>query len=161
MKPFCLSINAFVIAAALFVAGCGTMGQPKLREAMIEPAQLQPGDTALITVEIKDPHDVVNRVEAVVREDRRIALKLHDDGVPPDKKANDNVWTLPVDVPFQAPPGNFTLDFTAYRSDGRPVEIRNEAGDKVPLSGSFEMAIQYPEGRQSAAPAKEPAEPAE
>ena len=68
-----------------------------------------------------------------------------DDGIGPDEVAGDGTWTLKVDVPFQAPPGEFELEFTAFRSDGQPILVRDEDGDTIPLSGTFSMVIRYPE----------------
>jgi len=88
--------------------------QPKLVDAALTPADLKPGDAAVLTVKVVDKHELVRKVEGVIREDPVIKFKLHDDGVAPDEKAHDNIWSLAVDVPFQAPPGEFILDLTAY-----------------------------------------------
>jgi len=64
--------------------------------------------------------------------------------VAPDKKAGDNEWSLQVDVPFQAPAGQFTLQLTAFRSDGTPVPVRDKEGQTVPLSVSVPIAIGNP-----------------
>jgi len=101
---------------------------------------LKPGDSAVITVHVADKHEIVKRVEGVVREDPRIKMKLHDDGQPPDEKADDNTWSLQVDVPFQAAPGTFNLDLTAYRSDGTPVPIRHK-GKTSPLTATIPLTI--------------------
>ncbi len=147
MERFLILCATLVLLSTL--AGCNTMGrQPQIRNAMIDPAELRPGDAAVITVEIADRYGIVDRVEGAVREDPRIKFKLRDDGVPPDEKAGDGIWTLPVDVPFQAPPGEFTLDFTAFRSDGQPVIVLDEERNAIPLTGSFGMVIQYLEEPQ-------------
>ncbi len=139
MKGF---LSAFSLLLALSVlAGCNTFGrQPKLQDAMIAPAQLKPGDTAVITVHAADKHHIIKRVEGVVREDARIKLKLRDDGAEPDKEANDKVWSMQVDVPFQALPGSFNLDLTAYRSDGTPVPVKQK-GKTSPLTATVPVTI--------------------
>jgi hypothetical protein len=142
--PLCAALVLLVV-----LGGCQTTGrQPQVRQAQITPSDLKPGDTAVITIEIADKYGIVDRVEGVVREDPRIKFKLRDDGIEPDKKARDGVWTLQVDVPFQAPPGQFTLEFTAFRSDGQPVIVRDKEGNAVPLTGSFNMVIRYPDAPQ-------------
>jgi len=95
---------------------------------------------------------IVGQVEGVVKSDPRTALQLRDDGEGPDEQANDNVWSLQVDVPFQAPAGEFVLEFTAYRSDGLPVEVRNDQGEVVPLTATLPVQIQYPEDREEDRP---------
>lgn len=138
----------FVCAALVLLsvlAGCNTLGrQPRIHKALIEPAELKPGDTAVIRIEVNDRYDIVDRVQGVVREDPRITFDLLDDGVAPDKEAGDGIWTLEVDVPFQAPPGEFTLEFTALRSDGEPIIVRDDEGNAATLSASFGMVIRYP-----------------
>lgn len=150
MQRFMLLGAVVLLAAAL--AGCHSMGrQPEMRKALITPDNLKPGDTAVITVDVADKFKIVDHVEGVVREDTRIKFRLHDDGADPDKKAGDGTWSLQVDVPFQAPPGQFTLDFTAYRSNGEPVVVRDKDGNAVPLTSSFDMVIRYPEAAPAAA----------
>jgi hypothetical protein len=131
---------AIVLAGAV-LAGCNTFGrQPKMQDAAIAPAQLKPGDTAVVTVRTADKHDIIKRVEGVVREDQRLKLKLHDDGAAPDTAANDKIWSLQVDVPFQALPGSFNLDLTAYRSDGTPVPVKHK-GKTAPLTSTVPVTI--------------------
>ena len=134
-----------LIALALLV-GCNTLSrQPKMRDAAVTPAQLKPGDSAVITVKVADRHHVVDRVIGVVQEDPRVEFTLKDDGTPPDHKANDGVWTLPVDVPFMAPPGDFTLVFTAYNSRGDVVMVRMPKKAEAPLTATCKVVIQYPQ----------------
>ncbi|HEO71330.1 MAG TPA: hypothetical protein ENN80_08705 [Candidatus Hydrogenedentes bacterium] len=149
-----LAITALVFG----LAGCNTLSrQPRMQEARITPSDLKPGDTAIIAVKVNDPHNVVERVEGMVLEDQRVTLRLRDDGVEPDSKAGDNIWTLRVDVPFQAPPGEFTLEFTAFRSDGQPVVVLDENRNAAPLRRRFGMVIRYPdEVEKPKAPAESP-----
>lgn len=137
------SLAVAFLAAAL--AGCNTPGrQPRLNNALIMPEELKPGDTAVISVAVKDKHSIVRRVEGMVLEDASITFRLRDDGTPPDEEAHDNVYSLQVDVPFQAPPGEFSLELTAYGSDGAPVPVRNREGRTVPLTASIPVVIRNP-----------------
>lgn len=149
----CSKLVCGVLVSLCAVLGCNTLGrQPVIRHAAIEPTELKPGDVAVITVEIGDRHGIVDRVEGVVQEDPAIKFKLRDDGVDPDKKAGDGIWSLKVDVPFQAPPGEFTLEFTAFRADGQPIIVRDAAGAAVPLMTTFGLAIRYPATQEEAQP---------
>ena len=143
MKRFSVSLPLCIL---MFVcAGCNTLGrQPQLKNATISPDELKPGDAAVVTVVVKDRHNLVRKVQGVVREDPSITLKLRNDGVAPDEKAGDKTWSLEVDVPFQAPAGNYTLDVTAYRSDGTPVPVRSPERKTVPLSVSIPVVIKNP-----------------
>lgn len=138
-----------VLTLALSLTGCFALNKrPQMREAIITPATLQPGESAVIKVKIDDRHDIVDRVVGVVKEDPRVKLNLHDDGVAPDVEADDDEWTIQVDVPFQAPPGSFTLLLTAFRSDGEVIVVRDRKAGDVPLSATATVEIQYPEGAE-------------
>lgn len=142
MKRGIFALGIVVLLAAL--GGCNTMGrQPQFQQAVITPDQLKPGDTATIQVEVKDRHDIVQQVEGVVQEDPTIRLKLHDDGQEPDMKAGDDVWVLEVDVPYQAPAGDFLLHLTAYRADGTAVPVKTKEGTQ-PLSADVPLKILNP-----------------
>lgn len=132
--------------AVLVAGGCATVsGQPEIKNAYIMPGDLQPGETAVITVEIEDKFDIVERVEGVVKEDRTITFKFQDNGVPPDETAGDDIWTIQVDVPFNAPPGEFEFEVTAYDAEGEVIVVDDEAGEAAPLATSFSLEIHYPE----------------
>lgn len=157
MKRFAGVSAAVMIVLAC--AGCNTMGrQPKLQDAKIDPATLKPGESAAITVKVVDKYKIVQRVVATVVEDQRMKFKLRDDGVAPDEKAGDGIWSYSVRVPFMAPPGNFTLQFTAYNSKGDAISVKKGQKDIGPLSASCTWVIQYPpDGAPGAAPAPDAA----
>ncbi|MBI2423956.1 MAG: hypothetical protein HYV27_14080 [Candidatus Hydrogenedentes bacterium] len=135
-----------LLSVTLILGGCNTLASaPEFRGAKISPDQLYPGDSALITVEVKDREAIIQRIEGVVKEDPRITFKLRDDGVDPDEKAGDGIWTLRVDVPPVAPSGEFLLEFTAYSSGGYPVEVHDANKNVVPLKDSLPIVIQYKE----------------
>jgi len=150
-------------AAGLLIAcictGCATItSQPTLSSAQILPSDLKPGDTAVITVKVDDKFGVVKRIEGVVKEDRTIKFKFEDNGAMPDDEANDGIWTIQVDVPFNAPPGEFNFEVTAYDEMGEIVVVDDKAGEAAPLATSFALEIHYPD--EPAAPAAAvPAEP--
>ncbi len=135
----------FVCGLAGALAGCSTLPkQPEIKTAGITPPHLQPGDAAIIAVEIQDRFNIVHKVEGIVKEDTAIVFRLKDDGVAPDAKADDNIWTLQVDVPFNAPAGDFGLTLTAYDDKGQPILIDDANGDATPLAASFTLAIEWP-----------------
>lgn len=132
------------VAALLLLTGCNTLSSaPQITKAAITPEVLRPGDTAVITMQIHDRSRVVKRVEGIVLEDARITFKLRDDGAEPDEKANDGIWSMQVDVPFQAPPGEFRLEFTAYGQDGTPIPVRDRDGHISPLQQVIPLRIEY------------------
>lgn len=138
--------------------GCATMtSQPELSSAQILPSDLKPGDTAVITVKVDDKFGVVKRIEGVVKEDRTIKFKFEDNGAMPDDEANDGIWTIQVDVPFNAPPGQFNFEVTAYDEAGEVVVVDDKAGEAAPLATSFTLDIEYPD-ESAASPAAAPAD---
>ncbi|MFP4503056.1 MAG: hypothetical protein ACLFTT_18845 [Candidatus Hydrogenedentota bacterium] len=138
-----LTWPAFALVAGL-VAGCNTIaGQPHFEKAELNPPVLAPDTSGVISVKVADPHDIVDRVEGVVTEDTRITLPLHDDGVPPDETAGDDVWSLEVEVPFDAPPGDFTLAITAYRENGLPINVKRKGEEAAPMTTTVPVVIQY------------------
>ncbi len=142
---FRLSLFVVCFLAVVVLSGCNTLaGQPQISRAAIEPDILEPGASAVITLEVKDRHRSIQRIEGVVLEDPRIAFLLRDDGIAPDEEAGDGIWSMQVDVPFQAPPGEFRLEFTAYGPDGLPVSVRDDQGRIVPLQQVIPIVIQYP-----------------
>ena len=143
MKAIVHVLVVFLVAVPW--AGCATLTprQPTMTNARVTPDVLKPGDVAVITVEVSDRYDTVARVEGIVEEDRQVTLNLKDDGVAPDAEAEDGIWTLEVDVPRQAPPGDFHLVLTGYDADGGVVLVRNKQGDTAPLSAACLVVIQF------------------
>jgi methionine-rich copper-binding protein CopC len=132
-----------MLLSMLLAAGCNTFsGAPHLRDTAIDPAQLKPGDRALITVKVSDRHKLIKRIEGKIKEEPQITLTLNDKGENGDVKKDDGIWSLEVDVPAQAPAGDFVVEFTAYGRDGHPVPVRDK-GKKVPLAVTLPISIKY------------------
>lgn len=124
------------------LAGCNSLGGvPEFKAGGIVPAQLFPGDTALITVEVKDKNGIIHAITGVVKEDPSLQLKLRDDGLEGDVTAGDSIWSLAVTVPPSTPDGAVNLTFTAYRNDGVPVPVRGEGGTISPLTLELPLVI--------------------
>ncbi len=138
-----LALGVCVVAGV----GCNAQSrQPRLVDATITPARLQPGDTAVITVQVeRDRFGIVDQVRAVVREDRRMTFDLRDDGHLPDAEPGDGIWSLLVDVPFMAPPGEFTLELTAYDAAGQVISVRGPEGGEMPLSATCVFRVEHPD----------------
>ncbi len=140
-----VAARVILLAMLAALAGCATMRkQPELVQAAIAPSQLKSGDTAIVTVQVtQDRHHLVRRIEGIVKDHPEIKFKLHDDGEEPDAKAGDGIWSMQVDVPFQAAPGDYVLELTAYRSDDTPVPVR-VSGTTGPLTASIPIIIRNP-----------------
>lgn len=140
-KSFSLT---FALAALAALAGCNSLGGvPEFTSSQIAPQTLHPGDTALITIAVKDKNDIVHSVVGMVKEEPDLKLTLRDNGEEGDVQAGDGTWSLAVQVPLEAPPGSFNLTFTAYRSDGVPVPIRRDDGTIDSLTVEMPLIINY------------------
>jgi len=136
----------FVVIALLgFVSACNTLPQNTVViGAHITPSELGPGDSATMSVELQDPLSRVRQVQGIIKQDPSLIFNFKDDGISPDRVAGDGIWTIQVDVPFNAPPGDFEFEIIAYDSDGEVVVIHDENNEAAPLSMSFGLVIEYP-----------------
>lgn len=148
-------------ACVALVVGCNTGRQPSMEQLIITPSVLRPAESARITVKVWDRFDIVDHVEGVVQEDTRIKLPFHDDGLDGDHEANDNEWTVLVDVPLTAPPAEFTLVVSAYNSSGEVIKVQTTEGVKeLSATGSF-IIQDIVLDEMTPAPIEEPETPAE
>ncbi len=150
--PLQLRHAAALLIVAALIGGCAaTGGAPLMHEAQIMPSDLKPGDTAVITVRVEDKFGVVRHVEGVVKEDRTVKFDFLDNGVSPDAEAGDQIWTIQVDVPFNAPPGTFEFEVTGYDQADEVIVIDDDEGEAAPLRTSFKLEIRYPAETPAAA----------
>lgn len=139
------------IGLGLVCAGCAThLEQPSFFEATMVPSNLKPGDAALITVKVEDTFGVVSSVEGSVLEDTTIRFHFRDDGQLSDTVAADGIWTMKVQVPFNAPPGGFTFEIQAFDKSSNPIVVLDENKEATPLSMSFTLNITYPDAEADA-----------
>lgn len=140
------SIRIAAVFAATLLSACTTLPKrPELLGAEIVPNVLKPGDSAVVRATFQDRFSIIDRVEGQIPEDPAIVFKLRDDGVEPDELASDDVWSLTVDVPFNAPPGDFTLEITAYNSEGEPILVQNSYREVEPLKTTVTLTIEHAE----------------
>jgi hypothetical protein len=127
-------------------AGCVThLEQPSLSQATMMPNDLKPGDDALITVVVEDSFKIVDRIEGRVLEDTTIRFKFRDDGKNADAVADDGVWSMKVQVPFNAPPGGFTFEIQAFDSNDNLIVVTDVNKEAVPLVTTVKLNITFPE----------------
>ena len=132
---------------ALICAGCTThLDQPRLVGAVMTPNELKPGDAALVTVQVHDPYNIVDTVEGRILEDTTIDFHFNDNGKEGDTVANDGIWTMKVEAPFNAPPGNFTFEISAYNKSGELLVVLDENKEAAPMATEVELKIVYPTG---------------
>lgn len=134
---------ALVGLSLVLFSGCATTKQPALTEAKIVPARLAPGEGAVICVRVIDPEGVIDVVTATVREYAEIALDLEDNGAEGDQVAGDGVWTVAVEVPGGAPPGQYTWGFEAYDTGGNLIKVTTETGETITLTAEASVEITF------------------
>ena len=155
------TIGIVFLTLMSLAAGCATMGnQPAMSGASLDPPELTPGDSAILTVKVHDKYNIVRNVVGVIEgyEDVAEKLELRDDGIEPDAKAGDGIWSLEVDAPFLAPPGSFNILITAYDDQGRPVRVRTMKGP-APLVQTCKVVILFESGEGIDKPAASSAAP--
>jgi hypothetical protein len=113
------------------------------------PDNLKPGDTALITVEVFDRLNLVESVTGIVMEDKTINFRFRDDGTQGDVEADDDIWSMKVDVPFNAPPGGFTFEISAFDVNENLIIVRDENNEAAGMTTSFTLDITYPDAEAS------------
>lgn len=135
---------AFAGTVLVLTSGCASLNkQPTMRNAVVQPSVLKPGESATITVKVDDRHKIVNRVVAIAKDYPQMKLPLRDDGQVYDVEAGDGVWTAGIDVDFMAPPGEFELVIAAFRSDGEPIVVNTKDKGDAPLAVSAKVTVEY------------------
>ncbi|MHC5061315.1 MAG: choice-of-anchor X domain-containing protein [Planctomycetota bacterium] len=121
-------------------AGCTQ--QLAMTDARSEPAELSPGDEAIVSVKVIDAPGVVAAVTATVRQERSVVLDLNDNGDEGDKAAGDGVWSSVFTVPGSAGAGDYNWDFEAFDENNDPVEVVTSAGAS-PLTAEASVIVAY------------------
>ena len=134
---------AFVSLIVGLLSGCATTKQPALVDAKLVPAKVSPGEETVIQVKLVDPQGVVSVIAAVVREYPEISLDLNDKGENGDAVAGDGIWSFAMEVPGEAPPGEYNWDFEAYDANGNLVKVTGDSGEAVPLTTEASIEILF------------------
>jgi len=134
---------AFVGLVVALITGCATTRQPAFVDAKLVPAKVSPGEETVIQVKLEDPQGIVSVVVATVREYPEISFDLNDSGENGDAVAGDGIWSYAMEIPGEAPPGEYNWDFEAYDVDGNLVKIAGEGGEMVPLTAEASIEILF------------------
>ena len=127
------------ILLLVFATGCAS--QLAVKEMAIEPATISVGERGLIKVTFVGPKKNVASVRATVYEAPEIFYDLRDDGTNGDEKADDNVWTALVDVPYEATPGIYHLDIRARDAEGNTIAVEGGELTGAGYSGSITVTV--------------------
>ena len=128
-----------ILMVLVLIIGCA--GQRLLMmDAATDPVKVSPGDVATVRVKVVDTKGVVASVTATVREAPEIVLDLNDNGEEGDKVAGDGIWSMDIDIPWDAPAGMYNWDFEAFDADRVPVYIKVE-GKETQLTAEAEVQV--------------------
>jgi hypothetical protein len=129
----------WILILVTIIAGCS--GSLALKDAIVVPAKVAPGDAATVQVKVEDPDGVVTDVTATVREYPQMVLDLKDDGKGVDEVADDGIWSVNIDVPFETQKGTYNWDFKAYDVNGKVLKITHDDGKEVTLKAEAAVVV--------------------
>ena len=131
----------FALVLVLFLMGSlAYAGQPKLKEAKIEPSVASTGDSVKITVEFTGKKKDIKSVTLLVREypyeGPRIELQ-------PDPESKKNVWVATGVVPWDAPAETFHLDISAIDKNGKEIVTKGFENITTGRTGTIIFKVKY------------------
>ncbi len=139
MKKF-LTISLATFLFAFFMAGCA--GKLFVEEMSMNPSPVSPGDEAVSYVRLNKFSDEVETVKATLREYPQYSVKFSNDGTDGDEKANDNIWSKKVNIPYNAPSQTFHLDIVVLDKEGNVIATRDAKGEDLEESGTIDVKIE-------------------
>lgn len=101
------------------------------------PAEVNAGDTLILSVEFKGSDENILTVQAKFREANNLYYTLRNDGKDGDEKAGDNIWSYAVKIPTNVPSGHFHLDIQALDKDLKRIYVSGTAEDGIGDPGSI------------------------
>lgn len=102
--------------------------------ATISPQKVKAGKSTLLSAEISDPDRRVDTVEASLKGHTQTWIDLYDNGTRGDVISGDGTWSVLLAVPESAAGGQYSIIFSAYDTNGDPVQLTTSSGKKVPMT---------------------------
>ncbi len=128
-------IAAFVI---LTMVSLGVAKQPKLIKATIEPAVASVGDTVKVTVEFSGKASDIREVSFLPRE---YAYEVSPYYMTKAEKTKKNVWVLIGPIPYEAEPGIYHLEISAYDKNGKEIITPKYKDQEFGRTGLIKLEI--------------------
>jgi len=118
-------------------------GPPPARLAVPQVAggRLTPGQSALVTVAVRDEGGAVDTL-AVQVVGTNLKSDLYDDGTHGDVKPNDGIWSATLTPMEATPAGNYELIVTGFDANGLGLLVPGPDGGEVPLEVRTEVSIE-------------------
>jgi hypothetical protein len=129
----------FLCLLVLIITGCAS--QLKVKQLMVKPAIVAPGEDATIMIVFKGPADKIASVTATVRRNTKFFYLLNNDGIEGDETANDKIWSFAFTVPLEAPSDTYYLDISAKDKEGNEIIVRSSEALETGLIGTVEVVV--------------------
>ena len=137
-KLITLSLASLMLT--FFIAGCA--GKLFVEEMKIDPSPVSPGDEAVSYVTLNKYSDQVETVKATLREYPQYSVNFNNDGTDGDEKANDNIWSKKVNIPYNAPSQTVHLDIAVLDKEGKIIATKDAKGEDLEESGTIDVKIE-------------------
>lgn len=99
------------------------------------------GGNGIISFKVDDTEKKIARISVTPREYPEYAFELNDNGESGDEYAKDEIWSMEINVPYDAPAGIYNLDCEFYDSDGNPVMTESNDGKKIKLTATILLKV--------------------
>jgi len=92
-------------------------------EPKVTPEPVKKDKKYVATCKVTGKLDTVGHVSAIPIVAPEFTMELKDDGKDPDQKAGDGIFTTTGDVPAEAEPGLYEIEFVVYDKKGDPIKV--------------------------------------
>ena len=110
-------------------------------DVFVQPQTVAPGTDIFLAVRYQEPGARIVSAKLSIREFPGIEIPLSDSGQHGDRVAEDGLWSLKFNVPVEAPPGTYTLQFIAAIEKGQ-VQQEVRAEQEVRVSEKVEPPVE-------------------
>lgn len=135
MKRICV----LSLACVALLSGCAA--KLGMKSITMDKTSANIGDSVTLTVVLKGSAKQVSRVTATVRDAPDYSFSLNDNGKYGDEKAGDNIWTYTIIVPYEADPGDYTLDISVRDKDGKELVVEGNERRTTGKSGTVVVTV--------------------
>ena len=111
--------------------------------SILHAINIKAGEKGVLSLNTVDTESKIARISIVVREYPEYTLELNDNGENGDVKAKDGIWSVEINVPYDAPNQKFNLDGSVYDSNGNPIMTKSETGEETKLTFTVILYVFY------------------
>ncbi len=99
------------------------------------------GENGIISVKVDDTENKIARISVTPRGYPDYVFELNDNGELGDEYAKDEIWSMEINIPYDAPAGIYNLDCEFYDSDGNPVMTKSNDGKETKLTATILLKV--------------------